>query len=194
MRLRQDLREIAIALVGDDDRRSRFGDKEVRAGYADVGCEKLGAQHLARLGQQLLGLGEAAVGGQTVVGLTEFALDVLGGEMDRRRDDVGRGFMAQLDDVLAKVGLDRLDPRRLERVVEADLLGDHRLALGDALRVHRLAEIDDDLSRFVGVLRIVDFAAARAHLLLVGLEIEVEMSERVVLDGARAVAQRVELG
>ena len=35
---------------------------------------------------------------------------------------------------------------------------------------------------------------AARHLLLVGLEIEVEMGERVVLDVARAVAQRVELG
>ncbi len=126
--------------------------------------------------------------------LAKFALDVSCGEMDRRRDDVGRGFAAQLDDVFAEVGFDRLDPRRLERVVEADLLGDHRLALGDALRAHRLAEVDDDLARFLGVLRIVDFAAARADLVLVGLEIEVEMGERVVLDRARAVAQRLELG
>ena len=102
--------------------------------------------------------------------------------------------MAQLNDVLAEVGFDRLDPRRLQRVIEADLLGDHRLALGDALRPHRLAEVDDDLARFVGVLRVVDFAAARADRTLVGLEIEVEVGERVVLDGAGAVAQRLELG
>ena len=40
---------------------------------------------------------------------------------------------------------------------------------------------------------VVDFAAAVANLALVGLEIKVEMRERVVLDGAGAVAQRVEL-
>ena len=86
------------------------------------------------------------------------------------------------------------DPGRLERVIEADLLGDHRLALGDALRVHRLAEVDDDLARLLGVLRVVHMAAALAHLALVGLEIEVEVGERVVLDRAGAVAQRLELG
>ena len=103
-------------------------------------------------------------------------------------------FAAQLNDVLAEVGFDRLDPRRLEGVVETDLLGDHRLALGDALRAHRLAEVDDDLARFLGVLRVVDFAAARADLLLVGLEIKIEVGERVILDRAGAVAQRLELG
>ena len=99
-----------------------------------------------------------------------------------------------MDDVFAEVGFDRFDPRRLESVVEADLLGDHRLALGDALCAHRLAEVDDDLARFLGVLRVVDLAAALAHLALVGLEIEVEMGERVILDRAGAVSQRVELG
>ena len=34
--------------------------------------------------------------------------------MDRRRDDVARRLAAQLDDVLAEVGLDRLDAGRLE--------------------------------------------------------------------------------
>ena len=194
MRLRQDLREVAVALVGDDDRRSGFGDEEVRAGDPDVGGEELGPQHLARLGQQLFGLGEAALGRQVAMRLAELLLDVFRGQMDRRRDDVGGRLAAQLDDVFAEVGLDRLDPRRLERVVEADLLGDHRLALGDALRAHRLAEVDDDLARFLGVLRVVDFAAARANLALVGLEIEVEMGERVILDRAGAVAQRLELG
>ena len=115
-------------------------------------------------------------------------------EMNRRRDDMGRRFVAQLNDVLAKVGLDRLDPRRLERGVEADLLGDHRLALGDAFRAHRLAELNDDLARLLGVLRVMDFAAARADLVLVGLEIKIEVGERVILDRPRAVAQRLELG
>ena len=126
--------------------------------------------------------------------LAEVLLDVFRREMDRRRDDVGRGFAAQLNDVLAKVGFDRLDPRPLQGMVEIDLLGDHRLALGDALRAHGLAELDDDLARFVSVLRVVDFTAARADLPLVGLEIKIEVGERVILDRAGAVAQRFELG
>ena len=61
MRLGQDLREIAIAFVGDDDRRSGLGDEKVRARYADVGGQELGPQHLARLGQQLFGFGKTAL-------------------------------------------------------------------------------------------------------------------------------------
>ena len=126
--------------------------------------------------------------------LAEFLLDILRQKMDRRREDVRRRLAAQLNDIFAEVGFDRIDPCFLQRMVEADFLGDHRLAFGDALRPHRLAEVDDDFARFVGILRIVDFAAARADLRLIGFEIKVEMGERVVLDRAGAVAQRLELG
>ena len=77
VRLRQDLREVAVAFVGDDDRGSGLGDEEVGAGDADVGGEELCAQHLARFRQQLLGLGETAVGRQIAMRLAEFLLDVL---------------------------------------------------------------------------------------------------------------------
>ena len=77
MGLGQDLRQIAVAFVGDDDRRAGFGDEEVRAGDADVGGEEFGPQHLARLAQQLLGLGETAIGRQIAMRLAEFLLDVL---------------------------------------------------------------------------------------------------------------------
>ena len=40
----------------------------------------------------------------------------------------------------------------------------------------------------------VDFAALLRHALLVGFEIEVEMIERVVLERARLLAQRLEFG
>ena len=44
------------------------------------------------------------------------------------------------------------------------------------------------------VTREVHVAAGRRHALLVVLEIEVEVRERVVLDVARGIAQRLELG
>ena len=36
----QGLRQVAVALVGDDDRGAGLGDQEVRAGDADVGGEE----------------------------------------------------------------------------------------------------------------------------------------------------------
>ncbi len=53
---------------------------------------------------------------------------------------------------------------------------------------------EDDVARLGGVGRPVHVAARRRHLRLEALEIEVEMGQRVVLDVARPVAQRVELG
>ena len=37
MHARQDLRQVAIALIGDDDRGAGLGDQEVGAGDADIG-------------------------------------------------------------------------------------------------------------------------------------------------------------
>ena len=78
-------------------------------------------------------------------------------------------------------------------LVEADLLGDHRLALGDGLRADAAADVEDDVARVLGSLGEVHRAARPRYLLLVGLEIEVEMGERVVLDVARLLAQLLEL-
>ena len=116
MHLWQDLREVAVAFVGDDDRRSGLGDQEIRAGDADVGGEKFVAQHAARLGEQLFGLRKIAVRRQVAMRLAEVLLDVLLGHVDRRRDDVRGRLAAQLDDVFAEVRLDRLDPGRLQRL------------------------------------------------------------------------------
>ena len=59
--------------------------------------------------------------------LEEGVGDLVLGEMHRRRNDMARRLVAELDDVLAEIGLDRRDAERLEMIVERDLLGDHRL-------------------------------------------------------------------
>ncbi len=41
MHRRQGLRQIAIALVGDDDRGAGLGDEEIRAGDADIGAREI---------------------------------------------------------------------------------------------------------------------------------------------------------
>ena len=107
MHLRQRLGQVAVALVGDDDRGAGLGDEEVRAGDADIGGEEFLAQHAARLGEQAGRLGQIAVGRQMGVDAAEVRLDLLLGEMHGRRDDVRRHLVAQLDDVFAEIGLDR---------------------------------------------------------------------------------------
>ena len=57
-----------------------------------------------------------------------------------------------------------------------------------------MADVEDDLP---GVLRghgVMQMAALGEQALLIGFEIEIEMGERVVLDVARGVAQRLEFG
>ena len=76
-------------------------------------------------------------------------------------------------------------------IVDPDLLGDHRFALGHRPRAGRAADAEDDVARLVGVAGEMHMPAA-AHLLLVGFQVEIEMRERVVLDVPRRVAQRLE--
>jgi hypothetical protein len=134
-----------------------------------------------------------AVGRKVGVDLPEGLLDLRLGEVDGRRDDVARPLVAELDDVLAEVGLDRHDAVLLEMLVEADLLGHHRLALGDGAGARLPADVEDDVAGVLRRLGEVDMAAGGADLLLVGLDVEVEVLERVVLDVPRGVPDRVEL-
>ena len=192
MHFRQRLREIAVALVGDDDRRAGLRDEEIRAGDADVGGEKFLAQYLARLGQQLHRLGEVAIRRQMRMHAAEIGLDLLLGQVDGGANDMRRNLAAQLDDIFAEIGLDGPDAGGLQRVVEGDLFRDHRLAFGDGFRAALACDVEHDLARFRRVARVMHVAAGFRHLLLVGFEIEVEMRERVVLDVARGIAQRLE--
>src|SRR5712672_415051 len=194
MGLRQRLGEVAVALVGDDDRAAGLGDQEIRARDADIGGEEFFAQHGARFAQQAGGLDQIAFRRQMGMDAAEFRLDLLLGEMHRGCDDVGWHLVAELDDVFAEVGLDRDDAVGFQVVVEPDLLGDHRLSLGGGAGAERLADAENDL---VGIMcrdGVMHVPAGRRDLFFVGFEIEVEMGQRMVLDVARRVAQRVELG
>ena len=151
MRAPQRLREIAVALVGDDDRRAGFRDQEIRAGDADIGRKKLFAQHGAGLGEQAFGRGEIAILVEIDMDAAEVLLHLFLVEMHRRRDDVRRRLAAQLDDVFAEVGFDRPHARGLDGGVEADFLGHHRLALGDHARAARLADVDDHRAGLRGI-------------------------------------------
>ena len=194
MDLGQDLRQVAVALVGDDDRRPGLGDEEVGAGDADIGREIFLPQHGAGFLDEGGDFGQVAVGIEMGVGLAEIGLDLIACQVHGGRDDVARPLVPDLDQVFAEIGLDRLDAVRLEVVVEVDLFRDHRLALGDELRIRLPADGENLRAGLFRVLRPVHVAAGLLHLLLVALEVDVEMVEHVVLDVAGLVAQRVELG
>src|SRR3546814_20034009 len=76
--------------------------------------------------------------------------DPFGGHVNRRGDDVARRLAAELEDVFAQIGLDRLDAVGFEVIVETDLLGDHALALGDRLRAEIPAQPQDRLASLPG--------------------------------------------
>ena len=59
------------------------------------------------------GSSSARVGGEVRVTAAEVGLDLVLGQMDRRRDDVARGLAADLHEVLAEVRLDHFDAGRL---------------------------------------------------------------------------------
>ena len=122
----------------------------------------------------------------------EIRLDLVAGHVDGRGDDVARMLAAQLDDVFAEIGLDRHDAVLFQEGVEADLLGDHRLALGDGLGVPLAGDVEEDLAGVVRILGEMHDAAGGFDLGHIGLDIEVEMLQRVVLDGDGVVAQGVE--
>ncbi len=193
MDARQRLGEVAVALVGEDHRAPRLGDQEIGAGDADIGGEECRAQDGARLGHEVRRRLELAPGGEFAVRAAEIGLDRLFVEVDDRGDDMARAVAPDLDDVFAEVGLDHLEARLFEMGVEPDLLRDHRLALGDALCVRGAAESEHDVARLLRIRSVVHRAAALGHLALIGLEVEVEMPERMVLDGARLGAKRLEL-
>src|SRR5216683_2053643 len=90
MRLGQRLRQVAIALVGDDDGRAGLGDAEIGAGDADIGGEEFLVQHRARLGDQGRRLLEQARRIEIGVRVAEALGDLLLHQMDRRGDDVAR--------------------------------------------------------------------------------------------------------
>ena len=194
MHARQGRGQVAVALVGDDHRRAGLGDQQIGAGDADIGGEEFFPQQRPRLGHQIFRPVEPALARQALVLAAKFLLDGLFVEMDDRGDDMARPLASELHDIFAEIGLDHLDLRGLEMRVEPDLLAHHRLAFGDELGAGLFAEPEHDGPRIGGGGRVMHFAAALDHLALIGLEIEIEMRQRMVLDGAGFLAQRVEFG
>ncbi len=109
MHARQRLRQVAVAFVGHDHAAAGFGDQEVGAGDAHVGGQEPLPQLGARFRQDVAPLREHPVRRQVGVGQAELRLPILPVQVEGRGDDVARRFLAELDDVLAQVRLDRRD-------------------------------------------------------------------------------------
>lgn len=125
--------------------------KEVRASDANVGGEKLLTQHLACFTDEFRWLHQWARFGKITMHAAEVALDLFLCEMNCRSDDMARRLAADLKNILTKVCFDDFHSRRFECAVEADLFGNHRLALGDKSRTFRLAQLYDYAPRIVSV-------------------------------------------
>ena len=192
MRLGEALRQIAVALIGDDDGRAGLGDAEIGAGDADLGGEESFPQHGARFRHQGRGFPQRARRVEVLMRLAEAVGDLLLHEMHGRHDDVARTLLADLDDVFAEIGLDRRHAVLLEIVVEGDLLADHGLALGHRLGVKAPADRQHRLARLLRRAAPMHLPAARDDVLLEDLEIEIEIRQHVILDRLALLAQRVE--
>src|SRR3546814_1876867 len=68
------------------------------------------------------------------------------------------------------VGFDDIEPGPLHRLVERDLLGDHRFALGHHAGIDAPEDVEHPLHRVFGRWSPANLAAAGDHLLLVALQ------------------------
>ena len=136
-RLGQRRAHAPVALGLDDADRAGLGDPEVRARDRHRHGQELVAQVLAgrlgdrgRLPAEVLALGDRAL---------EQRLDLRAVPVDRRHEDVRLLVVGELDDQLRQVGLDRLDPARVQALVEVDLVRGQRLDLDHLARALALA-------------------------------------------------------
>jgi hypothetical protein len=127
------------------------------------------------------------------VAAAELRFPILAVEVEGGGDDVGGVLLPELDDVLAEVRLHRQDAVRLQVGVDRDLLGDHRLALGDGAGAGVAADLQDRRPRVLGRGAPMHLAPGPLHRGGVALQVEVEIGQGVVLDVPPDVAQPLEL-
>ncbi len=183
----------AVALRLDDGQGAGLRDAEVGSGDGDLRRHELLAQ---------IGAGRCRqVGGDVVQGrvdardlLEEDLPDLVAVAVDGGHQDVRGLVVGELHDELGEVRLVRGDADRFEVLVEADLLGGHRLDLDDLLAAGLLDQPRDDLVGLAAVPGPVDGAAALGDLALQFLQQCGEPVHRVGLDGRSRVAQLLPVG
>ena len=162
--------------------------REVDAGDPDRRLEEAASQVVAGEGRELGRVVADRASRERLEQLTH----LIGRLVDRRDDDVLGRLARRLHDELAEVGLDDLDSRGLEALVQADLLGRHRLALD---RHPAVAEDDlGDVGRRIGARGgPVDDGTRRLELLLERVEERREVGDRTRPGRLACRAERLEV-
>ncbi len=153
----------SVALVLDQTQGAGLGHREVHAGQTGGHpLETLTHDPTRRIGQRLdvLALGDPGKEAAKQRG------DLLAVLVDGGRDDVRGALAGMLDDELAQIGLDRLDPPHLQERIEADLLRDHRLPLEQGARTGGLQQLQYDPIGFIAILGPVDLDPVGAAVAL----------------------------
>ncbi len=119
--------------------------------------------------------------------------DLVGRLLERGGDDVRRVLAAELEDVLAEIGLDDLQPGRLERGVELDLLGRHGLRLRNELRVVPSADLDDIGAGLLGGCADLDVPASRLERPRELLQVAIDVADGPHPDVVRSAAERLDV-
>ena len=175
----------AVTLVGHNAQTACFRDRKVHARNPHVGVLELLSQHApCRCGQYF-----RVVAVFNAEFLRKQSADIPSCLMDRRRDDVTRPVAGKLKDVFSQVGFDDLKARRLENVVQADLLADHGLALGNQLDVALARNVADDLAGLKAGSGEVDVSAALLHVINQLFEVAVKVLPEYYMRDARFLAR-----
>ena len=114
---------------------------------------------------------------------------LVAGHVQRRRHDVIRPFVRQLQNVLAEVGLHRFQVVMLQPFVEVHFLGGHGFRFHDELRAALFRQCEHKVGNFGAVLAIHHLASARRHVALEFFEVMVEIVDGVLLDRVGLGAQ-----
>ena len=111
--------------------------------------------------------------------------------MQGRRNQVAGPLSGHLDDVFAKIGFNRLDAGGLERRVQVNFLGSHRLAFHHPPCARLLQNVDDDATGVGAVGGVVHVAAATRDACFERLQVLVELGKGLILDRPGLIAQQV---
>ena len=127
-----------VALVFDDADAPAGGDHDVRAADPRVALLKEVADNVADEAREPLGV----IVGKVGAGALEKFADARAVEVQGGGGDVARAAPFDIDDVLADVGLQEVDPGGAQGVRQAHLFADHRFRLGHTLRIAEEGEDD----------------------------------------------------